>query len=781
MTDEHRTSKFEIRNAKFETDLPALIIEEQSTIDNRQSSIIEASQPEVVGPELSVTLPLLLEVGCEEIPARFLREAEKGLGERVLAAIDGAGLLPLDATSPGSGVVGAVREPPLQTYSTPRRLAVHVPVVLAQQPDKVDEVLGPPVKVAIDAEGKYTRAAESFAQKNSARVEDLARTTTPKGEYLSLRKTTPGRPALEILAEILPGAILGLTFPKSMYWMEKSAPRFVRPIRWIVAILGEGKIATTVNFDILGVKSANFTFGHRAKSGKALIVKDFKDYRKKLEKEQVEIDYKQRLKIVVEGSLAVGASVGRIVQDEWLMDWIANSTEWPHPMLGSFDERFLTLPREILITVMRDHQRYFAVEDEQGNLRPHFVVVLNMDSDEKGLIRQGHQRVLRARFRDAEFFWNADQKIPLRDRVPLLEKVTYQARLGSYGAKIHRIKNIAEYICATLEHSGALQAGQSLHVLRAVELCKCDLTTQMVQEFTELQGIVGGLYAQVQGEPEDVSTAIYDHYLPAGAEGSLPRTLVGAIVSLADKVDSVVAGFGAGYEPTGSSDPFALRRQANGIIKVILENNLPLNLREVANMAIDVGDVQWRKPREEVFQRVLDFFAERLRYYFESIRSFRYDTVRAVVAAGAEHPADAQARAEAMEALRGGEDFEALSAAAKRIRNILAKSATSADWQAGDVAPALLTEPQERELYDAFGRVAGEVERKRAGREYRPALEEISTLRPAVDLFFDKVLVMAEDREVRQNRLRLLAKLDELFSGIAHFAEIAQKQAVVSD
>ena len=272
MTDEHRTSKFEIRNAKFETELPALIIEEQSTIDNRQSSIIEASQPEVVGPELSVTLPLLLEVGCEEIPARFLREAEKGLGERVLAALDGAGLLPLDATSPGSGVVGAVREPPLQTYSTPRRLAVHVPVVLAQQPDKVDEVLGPPVKVAIDAEGKYTRAAESFAQKNSARVEDLARTTTPKGEYLSLRKTTPGRPALEILAEILPGAILGLTFPKSMYWMEKSAPRFVRPIRWIVAILGEGKIATTVNFDILGVKSGNFTFGHRAKSGKALIV-----------------------------------------------------------------------------------------------------------------------------------------------------------------------------------------------------------------------------------------------------------------------------------------------------------------------------------------------------------------------------------------------------------------------------------------------------------------------------------------------------------------------------
>jgi glycyl-tRNA synthetase beta chain len=247
-------------------------------------------------------------------------------------------------------------------------------------------------------------------------------------------------------------------------------------------------------------------------------------------------------------------------------------------------------------------------------------------------------------------------------------------------------------------------------------------------------------------------------------------------VSLADKVDSVVAGFAAGYEPTGSSDPFALRRQANGIIKVILEYNLPLDLKEVAKIAIEVLDVEWRKPREEVLTRVLDFFAERLRYYFESMRGFRYDTVRAVVAAGAEQPADAQARAEAMEALRGGEDFEALSAAAKRIRNILAKSATSADWQAGEVAREFLSEAEERELYGAYERVAGEVERHRISREYRPALELISTLRPAVDRFFDKVLVMAEDREVRQNRLRLLKKLDELFTGIAHFAEIAQKQ-----
>jgi glycyl-tRNA synthetase beta chain len=783
MTFETGNSKLETRNSKLENG-SSVIVEEQPLT---AGAVVVEEQPAIVNRQSA--MPLLLEVGCEEIPARFLRDAEKGLGERVQAVLRQARLL-----LPNDDSVGAVREPPLQsfqTFSTPRRLVVYVPALLGQQPDKVEEILGPPIKVAIDLDGKYTRAAQSFAQKNSGRLEDLSRTTTPKGEYLSLRKTTQGRSAREILPEILPGAILGLTFPKSMYWTEKLAPRFVRPIRWIVALLGEGKQAATVTFKILGVKTGDFTFGHRAKSAAPIAVSGFKDYTNKLGQHLVEIDYsRRRERVIAEAHAVVGGAAGKIVQDEWLVDWIANSTEWPRPMLGSFDPRFLHLPREILITVMRDHQRYFAVEDvgpsgarpetgprgarppDQPKLAPHFVAVLNMDSDEKGLIRQGHQRVLTARFRDAEFFWNADQKTPLRDRVPLLDKVTYQAKLGSYGDKVRRMKTIAGNICVWLEDSGLMTPAQTLEVLRAVELSKCDLTTQMVQEFTELQGIVGGLYAQAQGEPQEIATAIYDHYLPLGAEGASPRTLLGAMVSLADKVDSVVSGFAVGHEPTGSSDPFALRRQANGAIKVLLENSFPLSLKEAVNKAIDVLDIQWRKPREEVRARVLDFFAERLRYYFESVRGFRYDTVRAVMAAGADQPADTFVRAEAMEALRGGEDFEALSAAAKRIRNILAKSATAADWQAGEVVPELLTEPQEKDLYDAYGKIAGEVERRRAGREYRRALEEISTLRPAVDRFFDKVLVMAEDREVRQNRLRLLKKLNELFSGIAHFAEI---------
>lgn len=769
MTAETQNPKTETRNPKLET-RRTVLVEEQSTIDNRQSPI---------------TLPLLIEVGCEEIPARFLRDAEKGLGERVRAALREARLLPEaeagEVHDPSPEGFGPQGEPPLQTFSTPRRLVIHVPALLGRQPDKVEEILGPPVKVAIDVEGNYTRAAESFARKHSAQLADLTCTITPRGEYLSVRKTTQGRPAREILPEILPGAILGLAFPKSMYWTEKLAPRFVRPIRWIVAILGEGKNATTVDFQILGVRAGDFTFGHRAKSRQALRVNGFKDYKRKLDQHHVEIDYNQRCeRIMQQVQVVEGEAAGKIVEDEWLVDWIANSTEWPRPMLGSFEERFLHLPREILITVMRGHQKYFALEvgpssarpHDQPELAPHFVAVLNMDSDEKGLIRQGHERVLRARFTDAEFFWNADQRIPLRDRQSILERVTYQVRLGSYADKVKRMLKIAEKICSLLEAQNPHLAAYTVAVQDAIRLCKCDLTTQMVQEFPELQGIVGGLYAAAQGERKEISDAIYDHYLPQGAEDRCPGTTVGAVVSLADKLDSVVGGLAVGLEPTGSSDPFALRRQGNGIIKVILEFKFAISLSLIVRQALENLDITWRKTPGEVSRQVLEFLADRLRYYLETVCSFRYDTVRAALVSGSDVPYEAFLRAQALHNLRGSENLEALCVAAKRIRNILAKSATAEDWQRGEVVPELLREPQERELYEAYGKVAREAELRSAAREYQRALEEISTLRPVVDLFFDKVLVMAEDRSIRQNRLRLLKKLDELFSGIAHFAEI---------
>jgi glycyl-tRNA synthetase beta chain len=799
MTEASRGSKFENRNSKFEI--------RKSKIENRKSACGASFEFRVSN------FAFLLEVGCEEIPARFLLDAERGLGERVQAALSEARLLPevgavreppQQRTTGDSRAVRepplqrttgdsrAVREPPLRTYSTPRRLVVHIPALLSRQPDKVEEILGPPVKVAVDAGGKYTRAAESFAQKNSARLEDLVRTTTPKGEYLALRKTTRGRPAQEVLPEVLPAAILGLTFPKSMYWTEKSGPRFVRPIRWVLAILGEGKQAATVELEVLGVKSGNFTFGHRAKSRQPLRVADFKDYIRKLAQQHVEIDaVRRRERVLEEAQALVEKASLKLVRDAWLEDWVVNSTEWPRPLLGSFDERFLHLPREILITVMRDHQKYFAVEKVgpsgtrpggQDQLAPHFVAVLNMDADGKGLIRQGHERVLTARFRDAEFFWNADQRVPLRDRLPLLEKVTYQAELGSYADKVRRVKAITEHLCDKLEARGTLRVGQRRHVLRAVGLCKCDLTTQMVQEFAELQGVVGGLYAKNQGEPEEVAAAIHDHYLPQAAEDRSPRSLVGALVSLADKLDGVAAGFAAGHRPTGSSDPFAIRRQGNGIIKVLLEFSIPIDLDSEIGRALEALHERLSFDLWQVMDAVKEFMRERLTFHLENVAGLRYDTVRAAMQAHylLFEPLQVLGRAKAIEKIRPRDDFVSLAQSAKRIRNILRKSARPEDYVGGTLDPRRLEPGPERGLYEAYERVRDQAALKRAVGDIYGALESVALLRLAVDTFFDKVLVMAEDPELRRNRLQLLVALDQLFTEDADLSEIEQSNVDAS-
>ena len=739
---------------------PAGLASWQSRIEARKSKFASA-----IGEVSQKTVPLLLEIGCEEIPARFLANAQKQFGEKVHTALVEARLLP----------VGAVREPPRQCFSTPRRLVLNVPAILERQADKVEEIMGPPTKVAFDPAGAPTRAAQSFAEKQGVALQDLARVTTPKGEYLAVKKTTRGRPALKLLPAILPQAILAMTFPKNLYWVALSGPRFVRPIRWVLALLGEGKQSKVVPFEIAGVRADDKTFGHRAYARQPIRVSSFMQYSKDLRQAYVEFDKENRLQTLREECEVLLEPHFRRVGDPKLEEWLADSTEWPSAIRGGFHERFLHLPREILITVMRDHQKYFAVEDQEGKLQPTFLAVLNMDSDPRGLIRRGHERVLTARFSDAEFFWKADMKRPLSDRTSLLEGVTYQAGLGSYAEKSRRMREVARELVRQLGAAGKINHAEAEHALRAVELCKCDLTTQMVQEFPELQGVVGGLYAAAQAvpEPDEVAEAIYDHYRPAGAEDSCPRSVVGAVVSLADKLDSVAGGFALGHEPTGSSDPFALRRQGNAIVKVLLELSLPLNLKEAVQLALQALDVRWRVPQVEVFERLLKFFEERLRFDLESVRGFRYDTVRAVLAAGWDVPVDALVRAKALESLRGSADLEALCVAAKRIKNILSKSASAQDWEPGEVDGALTKEDAERELVEAFAKVSGEVASLRSAGEYRPALEKISSLRPSVDRFFDKVLVMAEDLTLRQNRLRLLGKLDELFSGIASFAEIA--------
>ena len=767
------------------------------------------------------TLPLLIEIGCEEIPARFLAGAQKEFGERLQEALQKADLL-----------VGAEREPPLQTYSTPRRLVAHLPEILGNQPDKAEEVRGPAARVAFDAQGRPTRAAESFAAKNGAAVQDLIKVSTPKGDYVAVQKRIPGRPALEVLPEILPSVITGFSFPKSMYW-EKSKTRFIRPIRWILALLGEGEAGRVVPFEIAGVETSNVTYGHRglvelpgrpfargssvdvlwgstamrSLGAQGVPVSSFTDYAAKLRGLGVEFDpeaRRRRLKVALQALPVMSQlegiqEIGReqhnlpqellarikalpevpdvnVVGDKELEEWVVNSTECPRALIGTFGERFLQLPREILVTVMRDHQKYFAVEDRAGRLQPKFIASLNLDSDPKGLIRAGHERVLAARFADAEFFWNADQKIPLAVRFDedWLERVMYQAQLGSYGDKVRRMAAIANAICAQLENQGRMAPQQRAHTLRAVRLSKCDLTTQMVQEFTELQGVVGGLYAAAQGEPKDVADAIYDHYLPEGVEDKCPRSVVGAVVSLADKIDSVTAAFAVGNEPTGSSDPFSLRRQGYGVVKTILQASLPVSLEAVLDRALESVQVPRQKSDTDIARAVLDFLGERLRFHLEQVEGLRYDTVRAVLSAAwwQTEPTKMFECARDLEKIRSSPDFLGLSQSAKRIRNILRKSAKPEDYQGGHLDPNALEPGPELGLYEAYSRVDAAVNAHKSAGEYYPALELIATLRPAVDLFFDKVLVMAENADLRRNRLQLLLQLERLFNDIADLSEI---------
>ncbi len=711
------------------------------------------------------TSPLLLEIGCEEIPARFLFDAQRQLGERLNAGLREARLEVKN--EPG------MRTSTAQTFSTPRRLVAAVPALLDSQPDRTEEVVGPPVRIAFDQNGSPSRAAESFAAKNNATVPDLVRVTTAKGDYLAIRKTVPGRPACELLPRILLQVVTGISFPKSMYWTSKSGPRFVRPIRWIVAVVGHGKSAVVVPFGLAGVESSNLTYGHRLNGRKGTPVRGFAQYRSALSKRRVEIDreerrrsFRDKVKVLLESTSS------KCLEDQGLEEWIVDSTEWPHALLGDFEQRFLKLPREILVTVMRDHQKYFAVQDSDSNLLPHFIAALNVDGDPDGLIRAGHERVLTARFSDAEFFWNADQQMSLRERLTTLERVTYQVKLGSYADKVRRMGLIGDDVCSKLRAQGKLTAEQVAYVHQAIRISKCDLTTQMVQEFTELQGIVGGLYAAAQGESPEAAEAVYDQYKPANVEDSTPRGVVGAVVSLVDKLDSIVACFAVGLEPTGSSDPFALRRQGNGLIKIIFDWRLELDLRSLISTAAVSLPAELRP---DSLDPVYNFLGERLRHYLESVLHCEYDAVRAAMgsSAGWGEPLDVMDCATAIASLRGGEDFVAVSQAAKRIRNILTKSASEADLVSSELEAGRLSEGPEHELYEAYKAVSAEAARLRGERNYLAALQAIATLRPKVDVFFDKVLVMANDLDVRRNRLQLLVLLDDLFSAIACFAEIA--------
>jgi glycyl-tRNA synthetase beta chain len=615
---------------------------------------------------------------------------------------------------------------------TPRRLVLRAKGLIARQNDKDETVTGPPKSAGAGA-------ARGFAKKMGVEVDALSTTTTDKGEYFSFRKRVPGRATAEILWEALPEMIAGIYFPKTMYWTGKGGVRFIRPIRWIVALLGEN----VVPFEIAGVESGRTTGGHRILgSGKSIEV-TIENYEEKLRENFVLVHAAER-------RARIEAGLGPDVQpDEDLLHTLTYLTEFPTPIRGSFDRQYLELPKEILSTVMRHHQRYFSVLKPDGALSPEFVAVTNTRNDPDELIRSGNERVLRARFNDARFFWQVDQQKKLTDRVGDLAKITFQAKLDhpTYQDKTVRMVELSHKLTGAL----GIDAGATA---RAAELSKTDLTTDMVKEFTELQGVVGGLYARAQGEPEEVATAIYDHYKPVSMEDSIPRTAAGQVVALADKLDTLRECFRVGLIPSGSKDPFALRRAAQGVIKILFEARLPVSLNEFAEQP-----------------ELRDFLHERIAYYLREVRGYPYDEVNAVMARPFTHLPELGDRIDAIHRVRPTPNFEPLAASFKRIQNILRQAQVDGPMK---LNPEKLAPGPEQDLYTALKNVSAELAQSP---DFYANLTSIASLRPQVDLFFDKILVNDPDPAIRENRLALLQSLLTEFSTIADFSEIVTQGA----
>lgn len=687
----------------------------------------------------------LIEIGLDEIPARMIANAEAELGRRVLDLLTRERLL-----AEGGKVT---------TYSTPRRLAVLAEGVLAGQADSEEQMTGPSWKVAFK-DGAPTPAAEAFAKKAGVSVAALGKVTTPKGEYVGVTVKKPGRSATEILSADLPREVLSLYWPKNMYWRFGKPERFVRPIRWIVALLD----AAVVPLEIAGITASNVSRGHRILHGEhSVLIHSVKSYPEVMEKAFVKVDVPARRAQIIKALDEATATVAgaRWRKDDALLETVVHLTEWPTVILGNFEPEYLVLPEELLVTVMRDHQKYFAVESADGKVLPHFLAVLNIAVDRDGYatIQHGNQKVLRARFKDARFFWDFDQKISLANRVESLKNVTFQKKLGSYHWKTEQNLAVVKALAAAVKAAGV--AFDEAALLKATELAKTDLTTELVKEFTELQGIIGGVYAEAQGLGSTVGKAIYAQYTPASTDDAIPATVEGQLLALADRIHTIVAMFGIQMAPTGSKDPFALRRAANGVIKIVAEAEWTLSLSEVLAAV---------STEEANRAQVAAFLLERLHFYLKDVKGYSYDVVNAVLAAGADDVRDAIARAEALTAVRGGEDFAAVSAAFKRIKNIVRQAEEKGFAVQANSSVALA--PEAQNLAQAAQALSAKVAALREARNYAEALALIATLRPTVDAFFDKVMVLDKDEAVRGANLALIDGVLKNFSTIADFSEI---------
>lgn len=673
----------------------------------------------------------LVELGTEELPPKSLKK----LAEAFLAGVENG------LQEAGLGYAAA------RYYAAPRRLAVLVDALETQQPDRTNQMDGPPIQATFDAEGKPTKAAEGFARKCGVDVSELDR-SGPKLRYV---QSIPGQAAAQLLPGIVDTALAALPIPKRMRWGARKT-EFVRPTQWLVMLQGDSVIPA----DILSQSAGRDSRGHRFHHPETLQISTPADYAERMRGAHVIADFAERRELIRARVKALAAAEqGTAIMPDDLLDEVTALVEWPVPLVCSFEERFLEVPQEALISTMQDNQKYFCLLDAQGKLLPRFITVANIESQDPAQIVSGNEKVVRPRLTDAEFFFRQDKKNPLAERNTQLANVVFQAQLGSVYDKAQRVSALAQFIAGQI-------GGDAERAARAGLLSKCDLATEMVGEFPELQGIAGYYYALHDGEPEDVALALNEQYMPRGAGAELPGTLTGAAVALADKLDTLVGIFGIGMLPTGSKDPYALRRAALGVLRILIEKRLELDLNAAVGVAAGQYAKQLAVPADLAAQ-VQDFIFDRLRarYEDEGIDVAVYQSVRALSPVS---PLDFDQRVQAVQHFRSLPEAEALAAANKRVSNLLAKAEM-------DVSPEidqqLLREPAEQALANAIAEAEQQVAPLAAQRQYDLTLERLASLREPVDTFFDEVLVNAEEAPLRANRYALLVRLRGLFLGVA--------------
>jgi glycyl-tRNA synthetase beta chain len=696
---------------------------------------------------------LLLEIGTEELPATYIEPA----------------LRQMEALSQKLFSEERIPFKEIKTYATPRRLILFMKEVAGKQEDLIHEALGPSKKVAFDSQGNPTKAAIGFAKSKGVEVQDLMTRKVEKGEYVFVLKKEPGRATLKVLPRILKQIITDISFPKSMRWPQSNI-RFARPIRWLLALYG----TKTVNFSLGKVKAGRLTRGHSLALAKPIMVRNIAKYEELLKNNYVIIDQEKRKKTMEKAIAdAIRKTKGKLLEDKELLDEVNYLLEYPTAVLGRFAEKYLKLPREVLIICLKHHLKYFSLLDIGGKLLPYFVGLKDGISEYMDNVREGYQRVLAARLEDAEFFFKQDSKRKLDENVEKLKGVVFQEELGTLYDKTQRVIKLSEII------AGLAGANCEKSILRRIALlCKADTVTEMVGEFPELQGIMGREYARISGEDKIVADGIYEHHLPLSSSGELPRSLEGAIVSIADKVDTITGDFCVGFIPSGSQDPYGLRRQAHGVTRIILDKRLALPLDRLIDEALGLlkKSANFSRKRlteiSEIKDQILQFFRPRL----ESILTeagINYDEIEAALAVDFSDLVDAELRARSINKLRKSPDFEPIIIAFKRAKNILKQAGErKIKVQSSQFSENALKETEEKNLYEGFDRIEKETEKFLKKKEYQGALEKLVSLRKPVDDFFDKVMVMVEDKKLCDNRLALLNKIVDLFCKIADFSKI---------